>query len=46
MSEWKKDHFVVMRIFPFVHIGQEEFGTKTELKNLNSFNYVRRGIGL
>lgn len=24
--------------------GQEEFGTKTELKNLNSFNYVRRGI--
>ena len=25
--------------------GQEKFGTKTELKNLNSFNYVRRGIG-
>ena len=25
-------------------IGQEEFGTKTELKNLNSFNFVRRGI--
>lgn len=25
--------------------GQEEFGTKTELKNLNSFNFVRRGIG-
>lgn len=25
-------------------LGQEEFGTKTELKNLNSFNYVRRGI--
>lgn len=25
-------------------IGQEEFGTKTELKNLNSFNYVRRGL--
>ncbi|WP_432352968.1 Asp-tRNA(Asn)/Glu-tRNA(Gln) amidotransferase subunit GatB [Sporosarcina sp. A2] len=24
--------------------GQEEFGTKTELKNLNSFNFVRRGI--
>lgn len=24
--------------------GQKEFGTKTELKNLNSFNYVRRGI--
>ena len=24
--------------------GQEAFGTKTELKNLNSFNYVRRGI--
>lgn len=24
--------------------GQEQFGTKTELKNLNSFNYVRRGI--
>ena len=24
--------------------GQEEFGTKAELKNLNSFNYVRRGI--
>lgn len=24
--------------------GQEEFGTKTELKNLNSFNYVRRGL--
>ena len=25
-------------------IGQEEFGTKTELKNLNSFNFVRRAI--
>ena len=24
--------------------GQDEFGTKTELKNLNSFNYVRRGL--
>ena len=24
--------------------GQDEFGTKTELKNLNSFNYVRKGI--
>ncbi|MDO4670699.1 MAG: Asp-tRNA(Asn)/Glu-tRNA(Gln) amidotransferase subunit GatB [Aerococcus sp.] len=24
--------------------GQEEFGTKTEIKNLNSFNNVRRGI--
>lgn len=24
--------------------GQEQFGTKTELKNLNSFNYVRKGI--
>src|SRR5699024_4009172 len=24
--------------------GQETFGTKTELKNLNSFNFVRRGI--
>ena len=24
--------------------GQKEFGTKTELKNLNSFNYVRRGL--
>ncbi|MDN6625845.1 MAG: Asp-tRNA(Asn)/Glu-tRNA(Gln) amidotransferase subunit GatB [Pisciglobus halotolerans] len=25
-------------------LGQEEFGTKTELKNLNSFNNVRKGI--
>lgn len=25
-------------------IGQEAFGTKAELKNLNSFNYVRRGL--
>ena len=25
-------------------IGQKEFGTKAELKNLNSFNYVRRGL--
>ncbi|WP_342429307.1 Asp-tRNA(Asn)/Glu-tRNA(Gln) amidotransferase subunit GatB [Neobacillus sp. FSL H8-0543] len=25
-------------------IGQEEFGTKTELKNLNSFNFVRKGL--
>ena len=25
-------------------IGQEQFGTKTELKNLNSFNFVRRGL--
>ncbi|WP_035052077.1 Asp-tRNA(Asn)/Glu-tRNA(Gln) amidotransferase subunit GatB [Carnobacterium pleistocenium] len=25
-------------------IGQEMFGTKTELKNLNSFNFVRRGL--
>ena len=24
--------------------GQDEFGTKTELKNLNSFNFVRKGI--
>src|SRR5699024_5199441 len=24
--------------------GQKELGTKTELKNLNSFNYVRRGL--
>ena len=24
--------------------GQKEFGTKTELKNLNSFNYVRKGL--
>lgn len=24
--------------------GQEEFGTKTELKNLNSFTYVRKGL--
>lgn len=24
--------------------GRDEFGTKTELKNLNSFNFVRRGI--
>ncbi|WP_438466614.1 Asp-tRNA(Asn)/Glu-tRNA(Gln) amidotransferase subunit GatB [Streptococcus pluranimalium] len=24
--------------------GQEAFGTKTELKNLNSFNYVRKGL--
>ncbi|MEW4354413.1 Asp-tRNA(Asn)/Glu-tRNA(Gln) amidotransferase subunit GatB [Streptococcus pneumoniae] len=24
--------------------GQEEFGTKTELKNLNSFNYVKKGL--
>ncbi|GEL76704.1 Asp-tRNA(Asn)/Glu-tRNA(Gln) amidotransferase subunit GatB [Tenuibacillus multivorans] len=25
-------------------IGQEEFGVKTELKNLNSFNFVRQGL--
>lgn len=25
-------------------IGQTEFGVKTELKNLNSFNYVRKGL--
>ncbi|QHS24195.1 Asp-tRNA(Asn)/Glu-tRNA(Gln) amidotransferase subunit GatB [Virgibacillus sp. MSP4-1] len=25
-------------------IGQEEFGVKTELKNLNSFNYVQKGL--
>lgn len=24
--------------------GQAEFGTKTELKNLNSFNYVKKGL--
>ena len=24
-------------------VGQEEFGTKTELKNLNSFSFVRKG---
>lgn len=24
--------------------GQTEYGTKTELKNLNSFNYVRKGL--
>lgn len=25
-------------------VGQEEFGMKTELKNLNSFNFVRQGL--
>ncbi|GAF41308.1 gatB protein [Agrilactobacillus composti DSM 18527 = JCM 14202] len=25
-------------------IGQSEYGTKTELKNLNSFNFVRQGL--
>lgn len=25
-------------------VGQKELGTKTELKNLNSFNFVRRGL--
>jgi len=25
-------------------VGQEEFGVKTELKNLNSFNFVHKGI--
>jgi aspartyl-tRNA(Asn)/glutamyl-tRNA(Gln) amidotransferase subunit B len=25
-------------------VGQDEFGTKTELKNLNSFNFVRKGL--
>ena len=25
-------------------IGQEKFGTKTELKNLNSFNFVKKGL--
>ncbi len=25
-------------------IGQEEFGTKSELKNLNSFNFVQKGL--
>jgi aspartyl-tRNA(Asn)/glutamyl-tRNA(Gln) amidotransferase subunit B len=25
-------------------IGQKEFGVKTELKNLNSFNYVQKGL--
>jgi aspartyl-tRNA(Asn)/glutamyl-tRNA(Gln) amidotransferase subunit B len=25
-------------------VGQEKFGTKTELKNLNSFNFVRKGL--
>lgn len=25
-------------------VGQKEFGTRTELKNLNSFNFVRKGL--
>ena len=25
-------------------VGQEEFGTKTELKNLNSFAFVQKGL--
>lgn len=25
-------------------VGQEKFGTKTELKNLNSFNFVQKGL--
>lgn len=25
-------------------IGQEEFGTKAELKNLNSFSFVQKGL--
>lgn len=32
---------VNVSIRPF---GQKEFGTKVELKNLNSFNYVRKGL--
>lgn len=32
---------MLMSIRPY---GQEEFGTKTELKNLNSFNFVRKGL--
>ena len=33
-----------MPIFLLRPVGQEEFGTKTELKNLNSFNFVRKGL--
>ena len=33
-----------MRIFRFVHMDKKNFGTKTELKNLNSFNFVRKGL--
>ncbi|MFD0896420.1 Asp-tRNA(Asn)/Glu-tRNA(Gln) amidotransferase subunit GatB [Loigolactobacillus binensis] len=25
-------------------VGQKEYGTKTELKNINSFNYLRKGL--
>ena len=33
-----------MPIFLYDLYGQEEFGTKAELKNLNSFNFVRKGL--
>ena len=39
--KWKKVHFVVMPTFHYV-LMVKKFGTKTELKNLNSFNYVRK----
>ncbi len=33
-----------MPIFLYVQLDKKSSGTKAELKNLNSFNYVRRGL--
>ena len=44
MATWKKAVFAASRISRSVRLGQKEFGTKVELKNINSFKFVKDAI--
>lgn len=43
-AAWKKEAFAVMRTFLVRPVGQKELGTKTEIKNINSFKGVEKAI--
>ena len=35
---------VVMQIYLFVLVGEMKFGTRTEIKNINSFKFVQKAL--
>ena len=41
---WKKASYAVMPMFLYAQKGDTEFGTRCEVKNLNSFRYVKQSI--
>ena len=43
-ATWKKAVFAAMPTYPSVKIGETKFGTRTELKNINSFRFVQKAI--